>query len=1719
MTSSTDIIQNPPPYEDTNGWVLYYFNVWGVNVIPAPVEDKNKPKSEQKSYWPVKWEDYPVIRISDATQKRWIDAGQYTGPARGIAIILGRVWVGPMKGKWLVGIDADNQLGVKVVCNMFDCTSIEELSLKGVVIEQHAEDAPHKAHFYFYADAPFHNLPGIKSRYSGDKTKDWAKLAEENKIPAIEIKCAGGGVHFATPSKHSGGYTFKHVAGSPPVPLLCLNDSEAADTIMKLEDQLHEYGDSYIDYKSKTTGKSVYPSIEEMYKPDYIVPAGSNRHLECRRLGASLLIRSEKANPEQSLSEVLAWNGGHCRPPLEVDDVKAGFYKYSMTFAEKKLKERQDQQATWNEMQRKAEEVRKAIATTPSPAPSPETEKIDYYEYILEYSGRTAKEENTLLRQVLLTVLSAHTQSLANNLNLRAPSSEGKSWPVMQVINACTSDFNEIIVLNHLTPTALIYRSGGVLVDKDGKEIGDKVKNLKKQIRAAKKEKDDDAEFALKDKLEDLLADSAYRLDLTGKCFVLVEPPKENLWDLLKAILSHDAFEIKHMMTDKSMAGLKTKTVILRGWPAFIYCSAKDETHSPVWEEVLTRFMTTAPNMIPKKYYEGNKLTARRMGLPNFAPRRTEIFGTAADRRVAEQCYVHLKNQIKSYCSTPDSNPVWIPFLEQLSDLLPAARGADNRITSRIFQLLIIITLARAHMHHTLVDVKSGQRCVISTLEDLQEALHVTQNISGLAPHKERFYFDIIMKLYRKKTEELEKLKKEKPKLFEGSNNNNKDTRIFFTSTEIAEAYNETVPHGGRTYNADGITNAYLDELHNRSYIEKMQDPRTNRIQYVYYPIVELDEEEISSPPAPEIPQVGSTFWTYSANNGKKLQFRKLLLSNNHKEFPKDWLKIQFEEDFWCRIEGAPLKIYDQDGNEIAIADYIAGYETPELNLSHFYGKQKSGSQADYGTKKEPKSEIIGPVLEKCVVKIINESVKIKETVQLSADYGQNVTKRYDGSDPGNAGILQSPPSYTPTQSAQQRQMLLVQEYDLEQQERAKISNETKTLQLLKEQMQKMPAELHPLYKDSVSIDTEWIEEEDDDGGGGIRRIYAVSFVDWTGKERVFHVEDYKKGNSLFERTRTMLNEAFAYWFDNYRMSFGFNSLGKGSDREVIFENAKHYNTIIQPVEEVTYGNHDNDQRTYYYKFKERELKHTHIDWYRIFRNKAVHTYIFEQKYRSFSLGAISKALFDVGKYKEADGLEATDKLSAEEQKQYVLQDSRLLSLLTVSESGNLFGAMQYIADLLELPLSRVCHSQVAHYWTVIYQKEGYEPPALVEKENPETGEVEKVGRHYYYKTKTIVPKTGKNKGKPRVKVVSYTGGRVLEPKPGFYTDVLGLDQESQYPSVSILTNVGFETMCCEHEECKQDPGCQIRDTGDPGVDNASYYICKLKGDSVYKQKLLVFRKARVDAKERKERVKDLALKIIINGAYGVYGFKQFPFADTRVAETITAYGRKMHKAMEDLAKSEHYRFNVIGGDTDSILVNWPFSKDDGDLAEFCQDFETRYKIKIKPSKMWTKMLITKKKHYIHWELGKENEPTIKGMEAAKNNMPKLTNIIFDQFVKNIGANRDFIIDLRKAWTDEYPYCKKYRPDLLLIEDGISKNPEEYTTNTIRKRLAIHQGKKKDETIHYYAISEDAEKDHGLGAYQDPQYIDDEIYRQKYFISPFKAILKQLGCNAEEVFS
>ena len=117
--------------------------------------------------------------------------------------------------------------------------------------------------------------------------------------------------------------------------------------------------------------------------------------------------------------------------------------------------------------------------------------------------------------------------------------------------------------------------------------------------------KEDKEQKLIVSEIEELYEGAKTLIDLTGKILVFLEPPHKEVWAILKPILSHDSPEIEYPFVNKTdKDGHETKNVVVRGWPACIFCSAKDESKWEMWSEVKSRFLTSSPNMIPQKYQE-----------------------------------------------------------------------------------------------------------------------------------------------------------------------------------------------------------------------------------------------------------------------------------------------------------------------------------------------------------------------------------------------------------------------------------------------------------------------------------------------------------------------------------------------------------------------------------------------------------------------------------------------------------------------------------------------------------------------------------------------------------------------------------------------------------------------------------------------------------------------------------------------------------------------------------------------------------------------------------------------------------------------------------------------------------------------------------------------------------------------------------------------------------
>src|SRR2546428_10183002 len=223
----------------------------------------------------------------------------------------------------------------------------------------------------------------------------------------------------------------------------------------------------------------------------------------------------------------------------------------------------------------------------------------DYAEYVISTAKRTVKQEDSLIRQIVYTGLSAKTPDPIN-LGIIAPTSEGKTYPVTETLKPFPK---EMVWKIGSMSTKVLVRQKGELCDRDNKPIGQKLRELRKEFKD--ENTTHERREVINKELEDLQDGARFRIRLGGRILVFLEPPHHELWNLLKPILSHDSYYIEHPYVDRTdHGGFEVKKIVTEGWPACIFCSAKDESDWPVWPEIVTRFLLTSPNMIQKKYQE-----------------------------------------------------------------------------------------------------------------------------------------------------------------------------------------------------------------------------------------------------------------------------------------------------------------------------------------------------------------------------------------------------------------------------------------------------------------------------------------------------------------------------------------------------------------------------------------------------------------------------------------------------------------------------------------------------------------------------------------------------------------------------------------------------------------------------------------------------------------------------------------------------------------------------------------------------------------------------------------------------------------------------------------------------------------------------------------------------------------------------------------------------------
>ena len=211
----------------------------------SPADTINKIPTEE-------WSEYQDKPITTELFEQNKKNGIYKN---GIAVIPGKVWRGPNKGKYIVFIDLDNQKAIDEVCSCFGAKNLEELS-RCIIVEQHKDDLT-KAHLYFYSNHEFMK-----------KSSDVTKLGDEIKnkeIPAIEVKGLGEhGIAFCAPSMHKNGSRYEIIRTREPK--TC--GKEVEDRLLEI---YKKYDLSIYDDNQKIP-------IEKLFEKGFVILEGHNRH-------------------------------------------------------------------------------------------------------------------------------------------------------------------------------------------------------------------------------------------------------------------------------------------------------------------------------------------------------------------------------------------------------------------------------------------------------------------------------------------------------------------------------------------------------------------------------------------------------------------------------------------------------------------------------------------------------------------------------------------------------------------------------------------------------------------------------------------------------------------------------------------------------------------------------------------------------------------------------------------------------------------------------------------------------------------------------------------------------------------------------------------------------------------------------------------------------------------------------------------------------------------------------------------------------------------------------------------------------------------------------------------------------------------------------------------------------------------------------------------------
>ncbi|MDR2095232.1 MAG: DNA polymerase II [Treponema sp.] len=199
-----------------------------------------------------------------------------------------------------------------------------------------------------------------------------------------------------------------------------------------------------------------------------------------------------------------------------------------------------------------------------------------------------------------------------------------------------------------------------------------------------------------------------------------------------------------------------------------------------------------------------------------------------------------------------------------------------------------------------------------------------------------------------------------------------------------------------------------------------------------------------------------------------------------------------------------------------------------------------------------------------------------------------------------------------------------------------------------------------------------------------------------------------------------------------------------------------------------------------------------------------------------------------------------------------------------------------------------------------------------------------------------------------RLTVSGAAGGTVLDPQPGFFSNVAVFDFRSLYPTIMLTFNI--DPLSHARAELQAESGNEnsLAGTGGPLI-LAPNTAAFLRTPGVLPSLIALYFAERKRALKAGDAIASQVYKILMNSFYGVLGTRACRYGRTELAGAITSFARKWLLLSRDWFTEKGFR--VLYGDTDSLFVETglgdgscreDFARLCGDLAGELNGFLTR---------------------------------------------------------------------------------------------------------------------------------------------------------------------------------